>query len=957
MSGSFGSLLPDDFEQFREVTYWDGFFKSRKQKAFEWYGEFQQLRLRLLPLVADGRSVLMAGCGNSDLSANLYDAGCQNITNIDFSKICIREMMTKNLRHRPHMKWLVMDMTATKFGDGSFDVVLDKGGLDALMGEDTEGANQTGSRFLAEVARLVSHNGGLYVCVSLAQPHVLRKLLASFGEGWRVEVYEVPPSMDMLSSPLQPFLFLVHQTAPPSSTASPPGNGLSDGLSNAEPIKHELQECPTAVNAEQLSDILQILREENAARSLGLRNQQPQPALPGAQDRDADDNYDSLHPGQRITVELPLVPHELSAPSSHNSGRFSATVMDVEGPLATSAAQQCAVFLVPQGREHEWLFLQPEGQAEVAASCQAKRLIIVSCKRGQTYGTTLDVQQELSPMVLELAPASCRGVERSIPIMTTDDGIGSRMAVAAVTSALSGLIQVEDVTLKAQEGSPQTFRRMVFASTPNLIQSEAYLVPQISHSQPAPSNHSGEANVDGAPNGSYSSRTSVAASGASSLPGKFSQQPQAANGKAKSRKNSKLKKKVQRSPAAAAEAEAADTQRPEPSHAANGGALMLDTSRLACAYHHQILVSLALIGDSICMPKQGSQQWPRALVIGVGGGSLPLFLARHMGFQVDAVELDPVVLDLAQQHFAFGHTASLQGRVADGLDVIYRKAQAVAAGDHQGQAAASHEAGTAQLRPSVAQSCTDAYQAETAAGPASSSPAPDHSAADDTAGTRVDSSSVPSSSVVTAAAEHRAHATQSSDHDSSTVVTSTGTVDMSEAKSAYQAGCNGRAAQAEQVNDAEKLHLIVVDASSGDASLAMTCPPAAFVEQGFLRHAAACLRPEGVLAINFVTRSRDALVAAYQTLQEVFPAVYTVSAEDDVNFVMLATGRLQPQQQRTPKQHAAYVSTLQKQWSKLAAAASDRHKLAASYNGDIHAAMAADIEDAIERSSLDFNVP
>ena len=43
-----------------------------------------------------------------------YDAGSQNITNIDFSKICIREMMTKNLRPRPHMKWLVMDMTSTK---------------------------------------------------------------------------------------------------------------------------------------------------------------------------------------------------------------------------------------------------------------------------------------------------------------------------------------------------------------------------------------------------------------------------------------------------------------------------------------------------------------------------------------------------------------------------------------------------------------------------------------------------------------------------------------------------------------------------------------------------------------------------------------------------------------------------------------------------------------------------
>ena len=40
-----------------------------------------------------------------------YDAGCRAITNIDFSKVCIKEMLMKNLRQRPHMKWLVMDMT------------------------------------------------------------------------------------------------------------------------------------------------------------------------------------------------------------------------------------------------------------------------------------------------------------------------------------------------------------------------------------------------------------------------------------------------------------------------------------------------------------------------------------------------------------------------------------------------------------------------------------------------------------------------------------------------------------------------------------------------------------------------------------------------------------------------------------------------------------------------------
>ena len=36
------------------------------------------------------------------------------MTNIDFSKGVIKEMMLKNLRQRPLMKWQVMDMTQTK---------------------------------------------------------------------------------------------------------------------------------------------------------------------------------------------------------------------------------------------------------------------------------------------------------------------------------------------------------------------------------------------------------------------------------------------------------------------------------------------------------------------------------------------------------------------------------------------------------------------------------------------------------------------------------------------------------------------------------------------------------------------------------------------------------------------------------------------------------------------------
>lgn len=69
----------------------------------------------------------------------------------------------------------VMDMTATSYPARSFGVVFDKGGLDALMGEDDTGAGEAGVKFLLEVSRLIQE-GGTYICVTLAQQHVLRAL-------------------------------------------------------------------------------------------------------------------------------------------------------------------------------------------------------------------------------------------------------------------------------------------------------------------------------------------------------------------------------------------------------------------------------------------------------------------------------------------------------------------------------------------------------------------------------------------------------------------------------------------------------------------------------------------------------------------------------------------------------------------------------------------------------------
>ena len=67
-----------------------------------------------------------------------------------------------------------------------------------------------------------------------------------------------------------------------------------------------------------------------------------------------------------------------------------------------------------------------------------------------------------------------------------------------------------------------------------------------------------------------------------------------------------------------------------------------------------------------CMPK-------RVLVVGLGGGSIPVFVHRHFPrTSIDVVEIDPAVLDVAKRFFGFSEDARMQVHVADGRGFIER---------------------------------------------------------------------------------------------------------------------------------------------------------------------------------------------------------------------------------------------------------------------------------------------
>lgn len=99
---------------FTSKENWDKFFTIRGgDDSFEWYAEWPQLRDPLLSHLSNINipQILVPGCGNSRLSEHLYDAGFPAITNIDFSKVVISDMLRRNIRLRPDMRWRVMDMT------------------------------------------------------------------------------------------------------------------------------------------------------------------------------------------------------------------------------------------------------------------------------------------------------------------------------------------------------------------------------------------------------------------------------------------------------------------------------------------------------------------------------------------------------------------------------------------------------------------------------------------------------------------------------------------------------------------------------------------------------------------------------------------------------------------------------------------------------------------------------
>nr|XP_028588121.1 eEF1A lysine and N-terminal methyltransferase isoform X7 [Podarcis muralis] len=347
-------------------------------------------------------------------------------------------MEERSAHLRPKMTYMVMDVLQMDFPDERFQVVLDKGTLDALLTDGEETTLSRAERMFAEISRVLQF-GGRYLCVTLAQAHVSKMAIEYFSrEGWMVRIHQVSGDKAGTSEgefALPIFVYVM------TKIRRVPGSAL----------------C-----------ILELCAE---AQDKPIRFKSTEHLIEAVKERQ---HYSLLRSQINKNPSSGTVPLDLC---SKDTGQARYTLHVVHSlNVKASFDNKFAIFIVPQGRETEWLFGTDEGRKQLATCAGFWRLVTVALHRDQHYEGMEAIQAELSEKVMELAPPGLPAGQQ-VPFLSVGGDIGIRTIQHRGTSPLSGEYVIEDV----KGDGAHYFRRLIFLSNRNVVQSEARLSFRGSH--------------------------------------------------------------------------------------------------------------------------------------------------------------------------------------------------------------------------------------------------------------------------------------------------------------------------------------------------------------------------------------------------------------------------------------------------------------------------------------------
>jgi len=403
------------------------------KEAFEWYGTYPQLCHVFHKYMNPRDNILMAGCGNSTLSADLYNAGFKSIMNVDISDKVIQQMNQLYSKTHPDMKFMTMDLLNLEFSPGTFSCFLDKGTLDALMSENSDESRKRAISMFEEIDKVLKI-GGRYICISLLQDHILQCLMSHFHNlGWMIRVCRCEEAEAQEEKRFSFPVFAI----------------ICTKFKKMERITPILEYCPNEKTNERLSGLEEMLNRIKSVQHFSSFCHQI------GKDSSASED---------VSIEL------MDPKSSIKTAKYTLFIVD----RRSKSPNKFAAFIVPLGRETDWLYSSSEGRRELAASAKFQRLIVVHLGRDHQFPSLEHIQQELSSVVSSLQPKDLPP-NTQIPFLSLGTQVDHRKEIHRDQSASTGEYVIEEVEEDDDAGKKTLLRRLIFLSNPNVIQSEARL--------------------------------------------------------------------------------------------------------------------------------------------------------------------------------------------------------------------------------------------------------------------------------------------------------------------------------------------------------------------------------------------------------------------------------------------------------------------------------------------------
>lgn len=173
------NLFMSLFEDYGSSEYWEDRYSKSPSEQYEWFMSWDHISPHIREFCNGGR-VLNLGAGDSPMSFDMLKEGFDEVVSTDISE-CVIDKMKSMYGDEKRLKWVLSDCKNMKeFKDDEFDLVIDKGTLDALYCGIN--AKQSVIISIEEIKRVLKKNS-FFIDISFGSEEQRREMIECCVEG------------------------------------------------------------------------------------------------------------------------------------------------------------------------------------------------------------------------------------------------------------------------------------------------------------------------------------------------------------------------------------------------------------------------------------------------------------------------------------------------------------------------------------------------------------------------------------------------------------------------------------------------------------------------------------------------------------------------------------------------------------------------------------------------------